>query len=46
LNIETEPELKEFIGSLLDLSIAKNRIFLDELLKKIKKPSHHTDVKV
>ena len=40
MNIETESELKEFIGSLLDLNIQKNKIFLDELLKKLKKPSN------
>ena len=38
LKIETESELREFIGSLLDLSHPKNKFFLDELLKKLNKP--------
>jgi hypothetical protein len=46
LNIETEGEIKEFIGSLLDLSVPKNKNFLDELLRRMKKPSHRHDVTV
>ena len=46
LNIETETEIKEFIGSLLDLSISRNKIFLDELLEKLKKPSSVKEFKV
>ncbi|CAF0978379.1 unnamed protein product [Brachionus calyciflorus] len=46
LNIETESEIREFIGSLLDLSIEKNRLFLSDLLNKIQKPSHHSNVTV
>ena len=46
LNIETEAEIREFIGSLLDLSVAKNKNFLDELLRRMKKPSHRQDVTV
>lgn len=46
LTIETESEVKEFIGSLLDLSITKNKKFLDELLARLKKPAEVPDVTV
>ena len=46
LRIESESEIKEFIGSLLDLSIPKNKNFLAELIGKLKKPSMVADVKV
>lgn len=35
LKIETEPEVREFIGSLLDLDEPKNVTFLDDLLSKL-----------
>ena len=34
------------MGSLLDISIQRNKIFLDELLRKLQKPSIVQDVKV
>lgn len=34
------------MGSLLDVSIQRNKIFLDELLRKLQKPSIVQDVKV
>ena len=46
MNIETELELKEFIGSLLDLKNPKNKLFLEELLRRIQKPSHNSNVTV
>ncbi|RNA01135.1 Activating signal cointegrator 1 [Brachionus plicatilis] len=46
LNIETQNEIHEFIGSLLDLSIDRNKRFLKELLEKIQKPAHHPDITV
>ena len=46
LKIESESELKEFIGSLIDLSLPKNKSFLNELLTKLKRPSEFSDIKV
>ncbi len=37
LKIETEPEINEFIGSLLDLDIDANRRFYTELITRLKK---------
>ena len=46
LKIESESELREFIGSLLDLNKPANSRFLDELLSRIQRPSHFHDVTV
>ena len=46
LKIESESEIKEFIGSLLDTTIPANKKFLNELLNKLKRPSEFSDVTV
>jgi len=44
LKIETEPELNEFIGSLLDLDQEPNRIFYNQLKYQLNKPAKLQDV--
>ena len=46
MKIESESEIKEFIGSLLDTTKPANKKFLNELLVKLKRPSEFSDVTV
>ena len=46
VQIETEAEIREFVGSLLDLSQSANKSFLNELLIKLNKHQPPTGVTV